>query len=194
MGKRDTLKGAIVGCGSLAQTPHIPIFRALKDVEIVALCDKRENVALQTARRWGIPIIYVDFSQVLADKDLDFLDICSPPQTYFSLSMQAIKAGLHVLVEKPMARGVSEADKMISISKKNKIKLCVVHNFLFSPTVQKAKPLVDAGAIGDLVSVEVMILARRDGIIRRKDHWCTVYQEAYLANMSLMLCIWSRHS
>lgn len=172
MGERDTLKGAIVGCGSVVRTSHIPVFGALKEVEIVAVCDKKENVALQTARCWSIRRTYVDFSRMLAEENLDFVDICSPPRTHFPLSIQAMEAGLHVLMEKPMALSVSEANKMISISKKNKVKLCVIHNFLFSPAVQKAKCLVDAGVVGDVVTVEVMILATRNGIISRKDHWC----------------------
>lgn len=103
---------------------------------------------------------------------MDFVDICSPPQTHFQLAIQAMEASLHILVEKPMALSLSEADEMISVSKENKVKLCIAHNFLFSPVAQKAKSLVDAGAVGDLVSMEVEILDRREGILSKQDHWC----------------------
>lgn len=166
------LRGAIVGCGWIAHISHIPAFRKLKEVEIVAICDKREDMAQETARRFDIPRAYKDFSRMLKEVDLDFVDICSPPQTHFALSMQTMKAGLHVLVEKPMALNTTEAERLISTSKKKKIKLCVIHNFLFTPVVQKAISLVDSGAIGDLVSVEVKILGRRRGIISKQDHWC----------------------
>ena len=166
------LKGGIVGCGGVASASHIPAFRALKKVQIVAVCDQRKEIATETAKRFAIPRAYGDLSQMLGKEKLDFVDICSPPQTHFQLSMQAMEAGLHVLVEKPMALSVSEADEMVSTSQRSKVKLCVVHNFLFTPIAQKTRFLVGSGAIGDLVSVEVKMLARRDGAISREEHWC----------------------
>jgi len=166
------LKGAIVGCGAIIRISHLPAFQALKDVKIVAICDKVRDAATQTAKDWGIPRAYEDFSRMLDEKNLDFVDICSPPQTHFPLSIQAMEAGLHVLTEKPMALSVSEADKMISLSKESKVKLCVIHNFLFTPVAQKAKFLVDDGVIGNLVAVRADILTRRKGIFSKKNHWC----------------------
>jgi predicted dehydrogenase len=170
--EQGVLKGGIVGCGGAASIFHMPAFRDLKGSQIVAVCDQRQQAALEAARRFGIPRAYGDISQMLRKENLDFVDICSPPQTHFQLSVQVMEAGLHVLVEKPMAFSVSEADKMVSVSHRNGVKLCVVHNLLFSPVVQKARQLVDSGAIGDLTSVEVNILARGDGAISREDHWC----------------------
>lgn len=164
------LKGGIVGCGPVANISHIPVFKTLNEVQIVAICDKKKGLAGETARLWGIPKSYVDFSHMLHKEDLDFVAICSPPQTHFQLSIQAMEAGLHVLVEKPMAISVGEADEMVAVSKKKKVKLCCVHNFLFSPVLQKAKHLVDIGAIGDLSTVTVTILTGK-AALSRQDHW-----------------------
>lgn len=166
------LKGAIVGCGGVTHVSHLPIFQALKDVKIVAICDKVSDAATQTAKDWGIPKVYKDFSRMVDEENLDFVDICSPPQTHFPLALQAMEIGLHVLVEKPMALSVNEADKMISVSRENRVKLCVIHNFLFTPVAQKAKFLVDTGAVGNLMAVRVDILAQRKGIFSKKNHWC----------------------
>ena len=164
------IKGAIIGCGWVANSYHIPAFRTLKGVEIVAVCDQDENIARVTARRWGIPRVYEDFSRLMAEENLDFVDICTPPQVHFPLSIQAMRSGLHILVEKPMAINLSQADEMLRISEDNNVKLCVAHNFLFSPVVQRAKALVDAGAIGDLVNVEIKLLERRE-MINKQSHW-----------------------
>jgi len=166
------LRGGIVGCGAVATRAHMPAWRAQKGVEIVAVCDQREEAAIEVAKSWGIPNVYRDFSQMLNSEELDFVDICTPPLTHFLLSIQAMEAGLHVLVEKPMAVGVSEADEMISIAKKHNVRLCVVHNTLFSPVVQAAKSLVDTGAIGELVAVEIHSLGVREFHLSQQNHWC----------------------
>lgn len=164
------LRGGIVGCGAVITTTHMPGWRALKDVEIVAVCDPREEAAVQASRHWGIPRTYGNLSQMLSSEKLDFVDICSPPLTHCQLAIQAMEAGLSVLVEKPMATTVSEANKIVSVSKEHGIKLCTVHNYLFSPVIQRAKSLVDAGAIGELLAMEIHSLNERRGLNRR-DHW-----------------------
>lgn len=169
--KSNKLQGGIVGCGSIANVIHIPTLQALKDVEVVAVCDKKEELAIETAKRFCISRFYGNLSEMLKKEELDFVNICTPPITHSSLSIQAMDAGLHVLVEKPMAISLSEADKMVKSSKKNSVKLCVAHNFLFNPVVQKAKHLVDRGAIGDLVDVETRILGRMSGDIITQNHW-----------------------
>jgi len=166
------LKGGIVGCGIIANRSHMPVWRALKNVEIVAACDQNEDAAMATGKRFAIPRIYGDLSHMLEKESLDFVDICTPPLTHFQLSIQAMEAGLHVLVEKPMATGLREADEMVSASRQHGVKLCVVHNSLFTPVVQAAKSLVANGAIGDLVAVEVELLDRRGGALGRQNHWC----------------------
>jgi len=170
--KQGILKGGIVGCGGVASIIHMPAFRALEGVQIIAVCDKRDDIARETAKRFGIARVYGDMSQMLEKENLDFVDICSPPHTHCQLSLQAMEAGIHVLVEKPMALSTSEADQMVAVSRSKGVKLCVVHNLQFTPVVQKAKSLVESGAIGDVVSVDVIMLAGKDGAISKEGHWC----------------------
>ena len=169
--KKVKLRGAVVGCGVIATDSHMPAWRRMKHVEIVSVCDQRDNIAKESARRWGITGVYNDFSQMLQSEKLDFVDICTPPATHSPLSIQAMEAGLHVLVEKPMATLLSEADRMISASKKYGVKLCVVHNCLFTPVVHAAKSMVEAGAIGDMLAVEVHDLHPAYKVLKRENHW-----------------------
>ncbi len=166
------LRGGIAGCGAVITTAHMPGWRALKDVEIVAVCDQREEAAIQASRHWGIPRTYGNLSQMLSSEKLDFVDICSPPLTHCQLAIQAMEAGLHVLMEKPMALSSREADEMVSASREQGVKLCVVHNFLFSPIIQRAKSLVDSGTIGELLMMEVHSLDRRERHLNQENHWC----------------------
>jgi len=75
--RRNLLKGGIVGCGRVAIVSHIPVLQALKDVEIVAVCDQDETTAIETIRRFGIASAYGALSHMLKSEELDFVDICS---------------------------------------------------------------------------------------------------------------------
>jgi len=169
--KKDKLRGAIVGCGEVAEVAHLPAWRHIRHVELVAACDQVKEVAVKTARRWGIPSAYDSFAQMLESENLDFVDICTPPPTHYPLSIQAMQAGLHVLMEKPMAIKLSEADEIASAVQKHGVKLCVAHNFLFTPVIQAARSLVASGAIGDLLAVEGHDLLSANKVLTKENHW-----------------------
>lgn len=170
MGQR-VLRGGIVGCGVIANRSHIPVWQRMREVEIVAACDVNEIAAETTANRFAIPNFYTDLHSMLSRENLDFIDICTPPLTHFQLSSQAMDANLHVLVEKPMATRLYQADAMVEECGKHAVKLCVVHNLLFTPVVQEALSLVKASAIGEFLGVEVELLDRGE-LLGRQDHWC----------------------
>jgi len=171
MSNKPRLRGTIVGCGATTTIAHLPAWKTLRDAEIVAICDLREDVAREVARRWRISRVYLNFSQMLAEEKPDFVDICTPPLTHYPLAIQAIESGANVLVEKPMAISLGEADEMVSSAKKKGVKLCVIHNLLFSPVIQRAKQLVESGVIGDLLGVEIHSLDRQR-LIAQENHWC----------------------
>ena len=168
---RRKLRGGVVGCGSVSNLLHIPTLTALRSAELVAVCDRTEMLAAKSAKRFRIPRYYSVFSEMLEREDLDFVNICTPPKTHSSLALLAMKRGLHVLVEKPMALELDEADKMLIASKKNNVKLCVMHNFLFNRAFQRTLNLVKAGAVGDLLAVDTTVLGKMQGDLLQADHW-----------------------
>ncbi len=161
MQTKGTLKVAIVGCGGVAQQ-HIASIDKIKDVKLVAVCDMNEDLASRVARKSNISRYFTDFNKMLLGEEVDVVDICTPPQTHATLAIQAMEAGHHVLVEKPMALNLSDADRMVEIAKMNAVKLCVVHNELFLPIVMKAKSMVAKGFIGDLVGISITDSMPRD--------------------------------
>jgi len=167
------LKIGVVGGGHIVKHRHIPIFKKMKDVKVSAICDKQESIARSVAEQFGIKHYYTNLSNMLKEEEFDVVDICTPPQTHVSLTIEAMEAGCHVLIEKPMALNVKEVDEMFRVSKRENVKLCVVHQNLFNPAVQKAKHLVDAGVVGDLISVDVGTFVRRDNYMcLNSKHWC----------------------
>lgn len=168
---KTTLRGGLVGCGSVAIRVHMPVLRSMTNVEIAAVCDPNEDAAVATARRFSVPGTYRDLSQMLQREKLDFVAICTPPATHLELAIRSMEAGLHVFMEKPLASTLGEADEMVSASKKYNVKLCVAHNMLYSPVVRKARSLIANGAVGDLTAVEIESLDRRTGKLSERDHW-----------------------
>ena len=124
------LRIGLVGAGRIATESHLPVLKTLDNVDVVALCDQNVRLAKEVASRFEIKNVFADLEDMLTKEKLDLVDICTPPRTHASLSIQAMEAGCHVLVEKPMATSVHEADQMIEISKKHNVKLCVVHQNL----------------------------------------------------------------
>jgi predicted dehydrogenase len=168
----DRLKVGVVGCGAIATIRHIPAFLKLKDrAAIAAVCDKNEQLARQTAANNSIPGVYTDLAPLLDKEKPDIIDICTPPQVHAPLTIQALEAGCHVILEKPMALKTSDCDAMIAAAEKSGRKLCIVHNQLFYPPVIKARKLVAAGAIGDFIGMRIFMSDPQDEMIMRENYW-----------------------
>jgi len=162
----------IVGCGQIAQARHISSLLKIKGAEIVAICDKNEDLARRVSERFHISNYYADFSEMLAKEKMDMVDICTAPQTHLALCVSAMEAGCHVLVEKPMALSLKEADAMAEAAKANQVELCVVHNELFEPVMMRARSMVSKGDIGDLVAVHITDLTPKSyDWVMDKNHW-----------------------
>lgn len=166
------IKVGVVGSGFIAKKEHIPSFlRLKKDVTISAVCDLNQSLATSVAKKFGIPAAYSNLSEMLEKENLDIVDISTPPQVHTPLAIEAMEKGCHVLLEKPMALKVSDCDRMIDVSQKHSLKLCVVHNEIFRPPLLKARQLVAEGDIGKLTGMRWCRLTHRGEYMSLKNHW-----------------------
>ena len=160
MGRRSTRVG-VVGAGWVATARHIPSYRGVDDVEVVALYDRARDRAERVAREHRIPAAFSELDAFL-DAELDVVSICTPPWTHAELASQALDAGAHVLTEKPMAMDTQEAKSMVAAAQRAGRSLCVSHNFLFSRSVRRADRLVPAlGPIGYVLGLQMSNPQRR---------------------------------
>jgi predicted dehydrogenase len=144
----------------------------MKDVEVAAICDKVESAAQNTARQFGVKQYFTNLSDMLK-QEIDVVDICTPPRTHLSLATEAMEAGCHVLSEKPLALTVEDVDTLASVAQQEGVKLCVVHQNLFNPAVQKTRQLVQTGAVGKVISVDVGTFIQKDNYMMvNGKHWC----------------------
>jgi predicted dehydrogenase len=153
MSSTTRLRVALVGCGRIAHV-HCAYLQQVPEVELVGACDIQRPSREQLTARWQVPT-YVDVDELLSAARPDVVHVLTPPATHASLAVQLLAAGLHVLVEKPMALTTAEADEMMLAARRANRHLTVDHNRWFDPVVEQARQLLDAGRLGDLVGVDV---------------------------------------
>ncbi len=162
----------VVGAGKITIKRHLHSLTRIKNVELVAICDKQISLAKEAGTKLGVPAVFDDLDEMLSKESLDAVDICTPPLTHSPLAIKAMSRGCHVLVEKPMATSIKDADAMIEAAKKNDVRLGVIHQNLFNPAILKAKQLVNSGALGKLIHVELRISESvNTNFCSNKDHW-----------------------
>ncbi len=147
------LRVGILGCGQIARV-HLSHITRFQLGEVVGICDIYRPRLDEVGRAFQVRNLFADPSEMFAETKPDVVHVVTPPATHADLAIQAMRAGCHVLVEKPMALSVEEADRMIAASHETGKSLCVDHNRLFSPPMIEACRLLDCGDLGELVSVE----------------------------------------
>ena len=179
------LRVGIVGCGRVAAAPwgHIPALKRIRGLKLAAVCDLDEVRAKKVSKYFHIDKYYGDPFEMLKMEKLDIVHICTPPKTHAVLSITAMKYGCNVLVEKPMSVSVEESDDMIKASKQAGMKLCIVHNNLFTPIILRARSIVSQGFLGNLTGIDFRDAWPQDNAdLGDKNHWyhelpCGVFGE-----------------
>lgn len=143
---------AVIGCGSIAEIAHFPSIARMQGAELVACCDINEAFARQSAEKWGARAWYTDYRKLLAEcSDLDAVIIATPNNVHRNQAVAAARAGLHVVVEKPLAATNQEAWEIVEACRENKVKLMVGCDRRFWTHNQWAKQLIDDGVIGNVL-------------------------------------------
>ena len=145
------IRVGIIGCGKIAQVRHLPEYAANPNAEIVAFYDKNKARAEEMAARYGGKV-YNSFYELVDDPGVDAVSICVENRSHAEICTAALYAGKHVLVEKPMAITLAECESMVAAAERNGKHLMVGHNMRFDPVHRKAKQLLDAGLIGDVIT------------------------------------------
>lgn len=148
------LKIAIIGSG-FGQYGLLPAFRAVKNCEVVAICGEKRPQLIQYCEKIGFKNIYSDWQILLEKEKLDAVALAVTPRAQYEIAKAAIKKGLHVFAEKPLARNAREARELLSLAQKKKVTHAVDFMFPEIPEWEKAKKLLDKKALGALKHVSV---------------------------------------
>lgn len=147
------LRVGLVGAGYVAER-HLIALRDTPNAEVVAIADPATERAQALAAKFQVPHTVANLTELLAHR-LDAVHILTPPISHCPLAIQALEAGCHVLVEKPMAESVEECDRMIAAAETAGKRLMVNHSARFEPPVAQALELLRQGRIGDPLSLHL---------------------------------------
>jgi UDP-N-acetyl-2-amino-2-deoxyglucuronate dehydrogenase len=145
----EQLRFGLIGCGRVAPR-HAESVTALPDARLVAVADVRESRAAHFAQHYGADL-FTDYRALLVRPDVDVVSICTPSGLHAQMAIDALQAGKHVIVEKPIALSLADADRMIATAAATRRKLCVVLQNRYNPPMQDLRCIVDEGRLGRLL-------------------------------------------
>lgn len=143
------LKIAIIGCGKVADQ-HATKIATTPDSCIVAVCDREQLMADQLADRLGLQEAFTDVGDLLARAKPDVAHITTPPQTHYPIAKQCLDAGCHIYVEKPFSMNFKEAEAVLELAERKRLKVTVGHDAQFSHAANRMRQLVAQGYLGGL--------------------------------------------
>lgn len=159
----DILRIGIIGCGGIANGKHMPALKKQKDVHMVAFCDIIEERAVKAAKDYGTPDAktYTDYKELLEDKTIDVVHVCTPNKEHSFITIDALEAGKHVMCEKPMAKTYAEAKAMLDAAKRTGKKLTIGYQNRHTPQALYVKQACEEGVLGDIYYANAIALRRR---------------------------------
>jgi predicted dehydrogenase len=144
----DKIRIAMLGAGLMART-HLEAVRRLGDrAELVAIADVNPTACRAAAEEFAIPRQYADALQAVREAEADAVIVCIPNDLHAPVTLAALESGKHVLVEKPMALSLADAQAMVAAAERGGRVLMCGLSLRFSPTIRQVKALVASGAVG----------------------------------------------
>ena len=140
---------AVLGCGYWGIN-YVRVFNQLPGARLVVACDQREERLREVQKQFPAVEVSRDMHEVLAREDVDAVVVCTPATAHFEVTSACIKAGKHILVEKPIATTVADSDELVRLADAAGIILMVGHTFVYNSGVRKVKEYVDANEAGKI--------------------------------------------
>lgn len=150
---KEKLNLGIIGAGAFAEV-HLNAVKEVKNAEAVAICDIDIEKAKDKAKLYNIENVFSDYRELLKRDDIDAVTLPLPDQAHKEIAVASLKAGKHVLCEKPMALNLQDCREMVNAASECKRELMVGQVGRYTPAFIKAKELLEEGAIGELFMIE----------------------------------------
>ena len=197
------IKAAIFGTGFMGRV-HTEGVRRLGNVEVAGIAARTREQALALADELSIERASGDYREFLADPEIDAVHICTPNSLHFSMATDALRAGKHVLCEKPLATSTEDAREMVRLAAEKNLANCTFHNLRYYPQVQNMRRICEAGELGEVLAVQGTY--SQDWLLYNTDwnwrietgpsrafadigtHWCDMVEHVTGLRISAALC------
>ena len=169
----STINWGIIGCGDVTEKKSGPAFNKVNNSKLVAVMRRDPAKAEDYARRHGVPKWYSDATELINDPEVNAVYIATPPDSHEQYTLEALRAGKPVYVEKPMTLSRESAEVMARAAAETNIKLTVAHYRRGLPLFNKIKQLIEGKEIGDIRYADLHMLqnAESDLITKTDDNW-----------------------
>lgn len=171
------IKVGIIGTGSISHR-HMEAYRQNPRVQSVSIADPSQQAREKFSGRFSIESSTDDYKKLLQEDSIGLIDICAPPYLHHQIAIDSLKAGKDVICEKPIAMTLEEADDMIETAQKLGRRLFIDMNQRFMPYHQKAKQLIDSGAIGKPFMAIFNIAGNELSTMSNLNHWKGTWDKA----------------
>ena len=157
------IKVGIIGCGGIANNKHMPSLSKIGEVEIVAFCDIDITKAKKAAKDFGEKAakVYEDYKELLKDKTIETIHVCTPNKSHSEISIAAMKANKHVMCEKPMAKTSKEAWEMVRVAKETGKILTIGYQNRFRADSIYLQKICQRGDLGEIYMAKAHAIRRR---------------------------------
>ena len=146
-----SIRVGIIGCGKIAQVRHIPEYVANPNVELYGFYDINQTRTEELAKKYGGKA-FASYEELLADETIEAVSVCAANHVHAEITIAALKAGKHVLCEKPMAVTLAECEAMVAAAEESGKYLMIGQNQRLAMAHAKAKELIEQGAIGKVLT------------------------------------------
>ncbi|HQZ69389.1 MAG TPA: Gfo/Idh/MocA family oxidoreductase, partial [Planctomycetaceae bacterium] len=152
MNDSKPVRWGVIGLGWFGEV-HADNLAEMPDIELTALCTRRPERLAEIADRLSVEKRYTDYHQLLADRDIDVVSVTTHINDHRQIAIDALRAGKHVLLEKPMAPTVADCDQIVKAAEEASGLFMVGHICRFDPRVALAKEAIEQGRIGKIISM-----------------------------------------
>lgn len=178
----NKLNFAIVGCGRISYKHVEAIIDNYENCQLIAVCDVIEERARAKAQEYvqkstiknlitDFPKVYTDYKEMISKENIDVVTVATESGKHAQIAIDVMNNKINVIVEKPMAMTLEDADKMIEISKNNDVKLCISHQNRFNPAVQKLRKAIEENRFGKIFAGSARILWNRNRDYYNQAKW-----------------------
>ncbi len=147
---QKTIRVGVIGAGRIGKIHAESLATRVPGAELAAIADVNLKAAQELAEKYHVAQVYSDYKQIMADKSIDAVAICSSTDTHASLMIEAAQAGKHIFCEKPISQNLAAIDQALEAVHKAGVKCQIGFNRRFDPNFKKVRQLIQEGKLGDL--------------------------------------------